>query len=174
MKQSNACEHGTACFLCVISKWWFPSPLCSLPPLAPRPLRKGVQWCFFWLCTEDLQELEGALCYFTWEAPTGWRMISISLTDAGEHVSCLTLNMMIRSMCMCAQFSLTIWNPMDCSPPGSSIHGIPRQEYWSGLPLPSPGDLPDSGIKLPSLASPALAGCFFTTMPPKKPWSGLS
>ena len=33
-----------------------------------------------------------------------------------------------------------------CSLPGSSVHGIFRQEYWSGLPLPSPGDLPDSWI----------------------------
>ena len=40
--------------------------------------------------------------------------------------------------------------------------GFSRQEYWSGLPCPSPGDLPDSGIKLASLTS-ALAGSFFTT-----------
>ena len=40
-------------------------------------------------------------------------------------------------------------HPMDCSPPGSFVHGtfFPRQEYWSGLPLPSPGDLPDPGIE---------------------------
>ena len=31
--------------------------------------------------------------------------------------------------------------------PGSSVRGVPRQEYWSGLPLPSPGDLPDPGIE---------------------------
>ena len=37
------------------------------------------------------------------------------------------------------------------------------QEYWSGLPCPSPGDLPNSGIELASLMSPALAGRFFTT-----------
>ena len=35
---------------------------------------------------------------------------------------------------------------------------FPRQEYWSGLPCPFPGDLPDSGIEPTSLASPALAG----------------
>jgi len=40
--------------------------------------------------------------------------------------------------------------------------GFPRQEYWSGLPFPSPGDLPDPGIELTYLASPALAGRFFT------------
>ena len=38
-----------------------------------------------------------------------------------------------------------------------------RQEHWSGLPFPSPGDLPDPGIKPASLMSPALAGGFFTT-----------
>ena len=40
---------------------------------------------------------------------------------------------------------------------------FPRQEYWSGLPFPTPGDLPGPGIKPTSLASPALAGRFFTT-----------
>ena len=44
--------------------------------------------------------------------------------------------------------------------------GFPRQEYWCGLPLPSPRNLPDSGIKP---MSPALAGRFFTTEPPRKP-----
>ena len=38
-----------------------------------------------------------------------------------------------------------------------------RQEYWSGLPFPSPGDVPDQGIKP---ESPALARGFFTTVPP--------
>ena len=41
--------------------------------------------------------------------------------------------------------------------------GFSRQEYWSGLPFPSPGDLPDPGIKPVSLMSPALAGGFFIT-----------
>ena len=40
---------------------------------------------------------------------------------------------------------------------------FPRQEYWSGLPFPSQGDLPNPGIKPKSLASPALAGRFITT-----------
>ena len=41
--------------------------------------------------------------------------------------------------------------------------GFPRQESWSGLPLPSPGDLPDSGVEPVSLRSSALADRFFTT-----------
>ena len=41
--------------------------------------------------------------------------------------------------------------------------GLSRQEYWSGLPSPPPGDLPDPGIEPVYLLSPALAGRFFTT-----------
>ena len=41
--------------------------------------------------------------------------------------------------------------------------GFSRQEYWSGLTFPSPGDLPNPGIEPVSLVSPALAGRFFTT-----------
>ena len=46
---------------------------------------------------------------------------------------------------------LTLCDPVDCSPPGSSVHGTP------------PGDLPNPGIEPPSLMPPALAGGFFTT-----------
>ena len=46
-----------------------------------------------------------------------------------------------------------------------------RQEYWSGLPFPTPGDLPHPGTESKSLASPALVGRFFTTAPPGKPLS---
>ena len=44
--------------------------------------------------------------------------------------------------------------------------GFSRQEYWSGLPFPHPGDLPDPAIEPESSASPALASGFFTTEPP--------
>ena len=57
---------------------------------------------------------------------------------------------------------------MECSPPGSSVHGISRQEDWSGLLFPPPKDLPKSlGMREPE--SPALAGEFFTTELPGKP-----
>ena len=46
--------------------------------------------------------------------------------------------------------------------------GFPRQEYWSGLPSPSPGDLPDPEVKP---TCPALAGRFFTTEPPEEPFT---
>ena len=50
---------------------------------------------------------------------------------------------------------------------GSKTEEDARQEFWSGLPFPSPEDLPNPGIKATSPASPVLAGRFFTTEPPK-------
>ena len=54
--------------------------------------------------------------------------------------------------------------------------GFSRQEYWSGLPFCSPGDLPDPGMEPASLLPPALAGKFFTTQSPVYPpdWLALA
>ena len=45
----------------------------------------------------------------------------------------------------------TLCDPMDCSLPGPLPMGFSRQEYWSGLPCPPPGGLPNRGIELRSL-----------------------
>ena len=58
---------------------------------------------------------------------------------------------------------------MDRSPPGPLSVGFPRQEYWSGFPFPTSGDLPDPGTKAQSLVSATLADGFFTTELPGKP-----
>ena len=60
-------------------------------------------------------------------------------------------------MCVCAQSCPTLCNPVVYRPPGSSVPGMFRQEYWSGLPFPTPGDFPHPGIKPASLASPGSA-----------------
>ena len=54
-------------------------------------------------------------------------------------------------------------DPMHCSLPGPLSMGFSRQEYWSWLPCPPPGDLPHPGIEPVSLIPPALAGRFITT-----------
>ena len=54
----------------------------------------------------------------------------------------------------------TPWTVPHQAPPSM---GCSRQQYWSGLPFPSPGDLPNAGIELASLVSPTLTGGFFTT-----------
>ena len=70
------------------------------------------------------------------------------------------------------QSHLDLCESMDCVARQASLSmGLPRQEYWNGLPLPSPGDLPDPGMKSLSPVSPTLAGGFFTTEPPGKPHS---
>ena len=53
-------------------------------------------------------------------------------------------------------------------PAGLQSMGSPSQEYWSVLPFPFPGDLPNPGIEPESLVSPTFAGGFFTTLPPGK------
>ena len=60
----------------------------------------------------------------------------------------------------CVQLFVTLWIVAYQAPLSM---GFSRQEYWSGLPCPPPGDLPDLGIQPTSLMSPALAGVFFTT-----------
>ena len=55
---------------------------------------------------------------------------------------------------------------MDCNPPGTSALGFSSQEYWTGLPFPSPGDLPDPGIES---RSPTLQGDSLLSEPSGKP-----
>ena len=65
------------------------------------------------------------------------------------------------------QLCLTLCNPMLTW--GLLSMGFSKQEYWNGLLFSSPGDLPHPGIEPMSLASPALAGRFFTTVLLRKP-----
>ena len=69
---------------------------------------------------------------------------------------------------MLAQSCPVLCDPMNYSPPDSSVHGIFQQEYWSGFPFPPSGDLPYPGIKPMSVTSPALAGVFLPLAPPGK------
>ena len=68
------------------------------------------------------------------------------------------LRAVLWCVCVLAQSCLTLCHPVDCSPSVRHLE-FSRREYWSGLPFPCPGDLPNPGIEPPS---PALAGGFFT------------
>ena len=74
-------------------------------------------------------------------------------------------------LCLAAQSRLTLCDPMDCSPPDSSVHGILQAEYWSGFPWPPPGALPNPGIKP---RSPTLQADSLPSEPPGKPSKGNS
>ena len=69
-------------------------------------------------------------------------------------IACFLLSRFIRT-----QLFVTLWTVAHQAP---LFMEFSRQEYWSVLPFPSPGNLPNPGIELVSLASPALTGSFFT------------
>ena len=90
-------------------------------------------------------------------------LISMKLSLIHTHI---LKYIYIMLLFCCLSRAKLFCDPMDCSPPGPLSMGFPRQEYWSGLPFSSPGDLPNPGIEP---LSPMLAGRFFTTEPPGKP-----
>ena len=76
---------------------------------------------------------------------------------------------LLHCCCLVAKSDLTLCDPTDLpieEPQAPLSVGFPRQEYWSGLLFPSPGDLPDPGIEC---MFHALAAGFFITEPPGKP-----
>ena len=70
-------------------------------------------------------------------------------TQIHSHFKVLGVKTTTYSCCcyLAAQSCLTLCDPMDCSPPGSSVHGISQPRILEWLPCPSPGDLPNPGIK---------------------------
>ena len=137
-----------------LSKWLFPfpsygkhnkdsCPLFSLPPLAS------------WLSPVLLHvALPGMACWV------------ISCLFNGSWL----LIFWPPRLCMLSHFShvqlfVILWTIVHQAPLSM---GFSRQEYWSGLPFPSPGDIPEPGIEPGSLTSPALAGGFFVASAPGK------
>ena len=71
---------------------------------------------------------------------------------------------------MCAQSVMSnLCDLMDCSPPGSPVHGISQARILEWAAMPSSRDLPDPWVKPASLVSSGLAGRFFTLVPLRKP-----
>ena len=142
--------------------------------------------CIFWansstsrkLCSENKKRSFKTYtwgCYEYYQKETGYKFTA----DIGRVRRLIWFILYNRTLFVCCDeyhcCSLvikscpTLHNPMDCTLPGSSVQEetiLPRQEYWSGLPFSSPGDLPNPGIKP---MSPALAGRIFTTKTPGKP-----
>ena len=71
-----------------------------------------------------------------------------------------------------AQSCLALCNPMDCMLPGPVSMGFSRQEYWSGLPFPSPGDLPDPRLNLVSAIQWSKSAICTHVSPPS--WASLT
>ena len=90
----------------------------------------------------------------------------------GREAESLVENQYSLPHCAALGLFSCVWlcNPMDCRPPSSSVHemGFSRQEYWSGLPCPPPGDLIDPVRKPITLMSPALVAASLALTSPGK------
>ena len=100
-----------------------------------------------------------------------------SFTRLSIHLKCINnikvfnhsnIFLALSLLLLLSRFS-RVWlcDPMDCSPPGSSVHGILQARMLEWVAVPSPGDLPDPGIKSRSLA---LQADSLLSEPPGKPW----
>ena len=88
--------------------------------------------------------------------------------------SCQEVRSSCMRMCSVCQLFSCIWlfaTPWTIDHQTPLSMGFSRQEYWSGLPVPPPGDLPNPGIEPMSPVFPALADGLFVTEPPGKPFS---
>ena len=84
-------------------------------------------------------------------------------SEKNHKVVCVCVCAHVRVHAQSLQLCLTLFNPQTVVHQASLSMGFSRQEYWSGLSCPSPGDLPGPGMEPASLMSPVLAGGFFTT-----------
>ena len=163
-----------------LSRWWQQ----SMKPIQGLAQHRERGWCD-WACqTDGVIPVEGyfrvGVCKWVWILCAVERSPKISAPSSppeSHMCSCIWQRFTERyaehasgawGACMQAESPRscpTLCDPVDCSPPGSTClsMGFSQQKYWSGLPFPSPGDLPHPGIKSVSLTSPTLAGGFFTT-----------
>ena len=113
-------------------------------------LSKGSSWPR--VLTQCLLHCKEILCHLSHQ---GSRVISVYLH---KYCTCMLSCIWLFE----AQWTVVLRCPLSM--------GFSRQEYWTGLPFPPPGDLPDPEIKTGSQESPALLWRFFTTEPPGKPY----
>ena len=133
------------------------SPLDSreIKPVNPKGSESEVAQSCPTLCDPIDQQPTRLLC--PWDSP-------VKNTGVGCHF--LLQCMKVKSESEVTQWCPTFCDPMDYSLSGSPSMGFSRQEYWSGLPFPSPGDLPYPGIEP---GSPALQADSLPTEPLGEP-----
>ena len=118
----------------------------------------GIPVEIFQILKDAAAKVLHSICQQTWKNqqwPQDWKRSFFIPTPkksnvkgySSYHTFALISHASKRKESEVIQSCLTLCNPMNCSLPCSSIHGFSRQEYWSGLPFPSPGDLPEPGIE---------------------------
>ena len=132
-------------------------------------LESSVRWNPSWGMLKAAALVEG----LELELGVGWWVFWVSLGRQANNVpdaflsaaSVLSFKKSVRTSMSAKSFQScpTLWNPMDCSLPGSSVHGILQARVLERVAMPSSGDLPNPGIQPAFLPSPALVGSIFTT-----------
>ena len=117
--------------------------------------------------SQNKQDQNVKFSIMSWESSFTSVMTFYALITRG-HQSLAKDHFFFLHLKLCCSFVSDTLQPhgLYYSMPGSCPWGFSRQEYWSGLPFPTPGDLPDPGIEPASPVSPALASRFFTTESP--------
>ena len=131
----------------------------------PLPVTLIEERCYLWF---QLQKgVQSKTCSVFMKLNSKERYLALPVTELGrmskEEGVCMRVCVCV---CVCTkslQLCLGLCEPMDCSPPGISVHGIPHTEYWSRLPCPPLGDLPNPGTESAPPVSSAFARRFFTT-----------
>ena len=127
---------------------WVPLPYCSLPG-HPLPVKSLALSAHVSPQTIHFRVLDKSPVLDPRRGPPSCNNIIISV--------CVHVCVSVACVHSVAQSCLTLlWPLWTVACQATLSLGFSRQEYWSGLPFPLPGDIPDSGIELKSLASPAL------------------
>ena len=133
--------------------------ICHRDCACPRYLEPGNLGAVPWSMRPLLHVICMLCCYLSdafleqSKFGDGWSFVSHEFTNLNPN----------QTACLHAQLCPALCNPMVCSPPGSSVCGVFQARILESVAIPTPGELPYSGIELQSLWSPALAGRFFTT-----------
>ena len=136
----------------------------------PSPMHESEKWKGSRSVMSDPQRphgLQPTRLLHPWDSPGRSTVVGATQNTAGHTGSHLWVDVEQS----CSQFSVVFSAassscvPMDHSPPDSPSMEFFKQEHWSGLAFPTPGDLPEPGTEPVSLASPALSGGFFPIVP---------
>ena len=153
-------ELFPCCFVPNLQEW--KSCLCpDLPQVGEAEDRRGIQVSCTW---EGHPQRTARGCPFWAGWGLRWNPIKVISPVCSRQQHCVGIPLKVFwtqvfqsekwgicvgdcCCCLVAQLCLTLCNSVDCSPQAPLSMGFYRQEYWSGLPFPSPGDLPDPGLK---------------------------
>ena len=139
--------------------------------LAPVPVSRGFLTCG--AGTESPGQLRRLSELRTWR-PGRWRQLKFTRQSSRKEKKKKTKTLKLETLCLLSHIWLFA-TPWTAACHGPLSIGFSRQEYWSGLPISSPGDLPNPRIKPKSFESPALTGGFFITGPCKEdPYTFIS